>query len=758
MNLITYLHTTLESGFALFCIMAAIYIHLYEAVSPKRTAVMTGWLATSAFVDLADTLAFFYRGDTSRVGTIMVRISNFAVFAGMFIMLAFAAELLDRLIEERGSGKDKRLRNAVFVICAIGLVMLLISVFTGILYSFDRDNYYHRGSYYFLMTLTGGVGILFLMIRTLIERRALKRSEFFALMILWMIPAIGAALQMEFYGISISNIASSIVILLILGLFMKEASDEMSVRKSFILNEVSIENISGEIDTFLKKAGIERQNRIRVRFTAEDSLMRFRKHFGDPSMVKVTASMSMGRPYVKMEHEGEAFNPFSKTNSTYDELSTGLLASSGISPVYSYAHDNNVIKITLGRKRINPVVTILISILFGIIIGSVASIALSTQDVEFVIRGFLSPTFDLWNNILYSVAAPAMIIIVMSTTLETREVSEQGGKAGFITGRYFAITLLMGLVTIAAAAAVNSKGFGTEPFTRETSVILLKKLFGIIPHNILDPLREFNTAQLILMGLIFAYAIMAIGQQASGLASIVHQLDLVSTKLVEWITGLMPLFTIALTAQLILEHNAGLLSGLIEIIPFALVLSAICMIVSIFYISRRVGVRTGLLFRKLWPSFALTLRTGQVSDSYALAEQCCKRDLGIQKIFTEKLLPLGLVLYMPVSMIGMISFVIYASYRSHIVMTPMWMLTAIVFALILLVAAPPIPGVNLLSYVVIMGQLGIGREYVIAAMIFDIIFNLFASAANQMMLQADLVLQADRVGLLNHKALNKEIS
>jgi len=38
-------------------------------------------------------------------------------------------------------------------------------------------------------------------------------------------------------------------------------------------------------------------------------------------------------------------------------------------------------------------------------------------------------------------------------------------------------------------------------------------------------------------------------------------------------------------------------------------------------------------------------------------------------------------------------------------------------------------------------------------MIFDIIFNLFASAANQMMLQLDLILQADRVGLLRKTKL-----
>ena len=111
---------------------------------------------------------------------------------------------------------------------------------------------------------------------------------------------------------------------------------------------------------------------------------------------------------------------------------------------------------------------------------------------------------------------------------------------------------------------------------------------------------------------------------------------------------------------------------------------------------------------------------------------------------------------MPSSIIGMISFVTFAALYSGIGITPVWILEAIVFALILLVAAPPIPGVNLLSYVVIIGELGIGKEYVIAAMIFDILFNAFGSAANQLLLHLDMILQAENMGILNQSVLRSD--
>ena len=309
---------------------------------------------------------------------------------------------------------------------------------------------------------------------------------------------------------------------------------------------------------------------------------------------------------------------------------------------------------------------------------------------------------------------------------------------------------------IIAAVLMSGHRFSFNGFSRDTLSDLLRGLFSVVPENMLDPIRDFNTAQLILMGIIFAYATMAVGQQASGIVSLIHELNLVSMQLAQWIAVLMPVFTVFLTAQLMISHNAQLLTSLLIVIPFAILVSLVIMAVVFLVISRRFGVKPGVLLKKLWPSFILAVKNGLDSDTYALSEKCCIKSLGMQKIFTQRVLPLGLVLYMPASIVGMISFVIFAAMRSGVAITPVWILTAIVFALILLVAAPPIPGVNLLSYVVIIGQLGIGKEYVIAAIIFDMLFGAFGNAANQMMLQLDMILQAERMGLLNRNVLRSD--
>ena len=756
MNLITFLHITLESGFALFCLLAVLSVRMYDTGGRKATKVIIASLLTNVVINIADALAYVYRGDLTDTGYIMVRLSNFVVFVGMFVLLAFGNKLLDTLLEERGKGEDKRQRNAVYGICAAGVALIVLSSFFRFLYSFDEQNYYHREALFPVLAVLAASAVVIMLVRTINERETLPEREYNALMCIWILPVLGMAAQILYYGISLANICNSIAVIIMTLVFIREIIDEISVKKSFILNGESVERISEDLETFLKGTGTERQNRIRIRFTVEEALLSIWQRFGELNMVKVIASVRFGKPSIRIEHAGEAYNPFSKTKSSVEEWSRGLLASAGISPMYSYSHGTNIMRIPMRRMSINPVIVVLFAITFGMIAGSVAMVALAEGDAQYVTEGLLMPVYDLWNNILYSVSAPAMLIIVMSTMLDTREVSEQGGNAGAITGRYFFISLVLGVVTIIAAVLLSGHRFSFNGFSRDTLSDLLRGLFSVVPENMLDPIRDFNTAQLILMGIIFAYATMAVGQQAAGLVSLIHQLNLVSMQLAQWIAVLMPVFTIFLTAQLMISHNAQLLTSLLIVIPFAIIVSLVIMAVVFLVICNRFGAKPGVLLKKLWPSFVLAVKNGLDADTYALSEKCCIKGLGIQKIFTQRVLPLGLVLYMPASIVGMISFVIFAALRSGVAITPVWILTAIVFALILLVAAPPIPGVNLLSYVVIIGQLGIGKEYVIAAIVFDMLFGAFGNAANQMMLQLDMILQAEHMGLLNSVVLIRD--
>lgn len=178
--------------------------------------------------------------------------------------------------------------------------------------------------------------------------------------------------------------------------------------------------------------------------------------------------------------------------------------------------------------------------------------------------------------------------------------------------------------------------------------------------------------------------------------------------------------------------------------------------VLVTYVSVKMEVSPGILVRKLWEPFSRTLRTGSLEETYGLSEQVCNKDLGIEKNYLSVTLPQGLVLYLPINVIGTLALTVYAASRFEITVTIVWFVVAMVLAVILFVATPPVPGANLLAYIAIFAQLGIASQTLIDAMVFDIIFGIFAAAANLAMLQLDLVIQADVLGLLDKDRMKKD--
>ena len=172
--------------------------------------------------------------------------------------------------------------------------------------------------------------------------------------------------------------------------------------------------------------------------------------------------------------------------------------------------------------------------------------------------------------------------------------------------------------------------------------------------------------------------------------------------------------------------------------------------------SRREGVRLRVLLGKLKPAFVTAVCSGTLDAGYGRMENACIRQLGVERHFATVSLPNGLVLLMPANVIGTLMFTMFAAARYQVEISVGWLLLAMVLSVVLFVASPPVPGSNLLAYIVIFAQLNIPSAALIDAMIFDILFGIFAAAVNESLLQMKLILQADRLGLLDLDRLRAE--
>ena len=526
-------------------------------------------------------------------------------------------------------------------------------------------------------------------------------------------------------------------------------------RKTYALGGVGIDSFSEDLEAKLVQLNIERQNRLRIRLSFEESLLRFWDKFGDGKHFEVSLVKSFGKTYVQIAIEERVFNPLSKEENELNGWSSSLLMTAGLSQQFSYSKGINLLRIVLPAQRMNPVLKILFFILLGIVGGLIMTSAMT--DTTRIAELFFSPVFDAWIRILLAMAGPVIFFMVIATLLNMRSISEEGGDSKVVVFRFFAVSLIVGVIAATIGQLAFMADFINEPLNGAKASELLNHLFNnIIPENIFSPLIEANTPQILVMAFVLGTLLIALGQKASSVTKLVKQCNIVGLTLAEWISRLVPYFTAVLICYQILTRQTVLLISVWQPLLFSLVASILFVLGWMAYVGILKNVSVRLLIEKTLEPFLVTIKYGSLDASYGLAEQVCINKLGIEKHFTKVSLPHGLVMCMPVNVMGTLIFTLFAAKHFNVTVTPLWFIIAIILAIVLFVATPPVPGANLLAYIAIFAQLGIASHALIDAMIFDIIFGIFASAANQTLLQLELVLQADRIGLLNKATLQRK--
>ena len=524
--------------------------------------------------------------------------------------------------------------------------------------------------------------------------------------------------------------------------------------KTLPLNGRSIDIVSEDIEAELTKIEVESLNRIRIRLSIEEALLRMRDRFGEEAEFSARIYYRFSRPVIEIAQAGEIFNPLGKAQTELADWSGSLLTSVGMTPQYSYDDGINFIRLTLNGKRMNPVLKMVIALAVGIACGLIGAYCIPDGTERIINDMLLTPLFDVWYRVLLAMSGPVIFLMVITTMLNNRHMAEQGGDSRRIVMRYFSFSLIAALVSLTAGQTFFRTAFEGQSVDQTTATGLLENLLQIVPEHVLSPLIEANTPQILLLAFVFGTALIVIGSRVEQLTTIIRQCNLIAMLLAEWISRLVPYFAAVLVCMQIIARES-LIRGLWKAFLLALCVSLLFVGVMVTYISIKKEVSPGHLVRKIWKPFIRTLKTGSIEETYGLAEKSCITELGIDSNFASITLPQGLVLYMPINVIGTLALTVYAASRFEISVTPVWFVVAMVLAVVLFVATPPVPGANLLAYIAIFAQLGIASQTLIDAMVFDIVFGIFASAANLAMLQLEMIVQADTIGLLNIERLKK---
>ena len=334
-------------------------------------------------------------------------------------------------------------------------------------------------------------------------------------------------------------------------------------------------------------------------------------------------------------------------------------------------------------------------------------------------------------------------------------VSGRIGK--HLVTRFLFYSTMLTIVTMFLSQPFFRVPGGEAALTQREVSGVLDFFLDVIPGDILSPFIQGDFTQLIIVALILGNAFLIAGPKAQALSSLVDEAYTVGLLVAEWIGDLSPGFVALLIILGIQKDTIHMLLGIWKPILLVSLFAMLALFLKMLRASLlfRVPVRT--LCLKMKESFILSLRTFSIETPYSASQECCEKKLGISSQLTSYSLPIGLICFMPVSTFASTILTLYAAECYDVPVSFVWMIMALFLAVTLGAAGPPTAGIGILTYTVMFSKLGIPTQALTLVLAGDILMGFVIYPVNQALLQLELVFEADKLDVLNHKILRKPV-
>lgn len=212
---------------SLFCGLAGLSFWIKKSYKTEKKKWMHRMQFSASALLLCDGMAYLFEGRPGRLGCWMVHVSNFGVFFLVELtLLLFHRYICATLLTPEEKRTLMRVQ-LVRAICWVGLALVVVSQFTGLYYTFDAANVYHRAVGY-------PISMCLPMLAMLLDASLLMQYEtrISSLMLLAMgsyfvLPLIAASIQAVHYGWALIDMAIGISMVLMFLVAAKEQNEEL---------------------------------------------------------------------------------------------------------------------------------------------------------------------------------------------------------------------------------------------------------------------------------------------------------------------------------------------------------------------------------------------------------------------------------------------------------------------------------------------------------------------------------------------------
>ena len=236
-----------------------IFVLLTNHISKRKKNSILIMALSSMILLFADRLAYIYRGDMNTLAFYMVRICNYLVYAtSLSIIYGFNEYLISFHIDNSESSKKSDIPiglNIAKYLVIIGEIILILSQFTDLYYYFDDSNLYQRGRGFILCYIFPLISIIIQCITILKYHKKTRQRILIPILLFTILPLIATITQIFLYGVSLTNITSVCMVVLLYVSTIRDADILLQERERMeselqIASQIQINECPNEFPAF----------------------------------------------------------------------------------------------------------------------------------------------------------------------------------------------------------------------------------------------------------------------------------------------------------------------------------------------------------------------------------------------------------------------------------------------------------------------------------------------------------------------------
>ena len=488
--------------------------------------------------------------------------------------------------------------------------------------------------------------------------------------------------------------------------------------QDYTLTNHDIDAACHEVETFCERANGEKKDILRTRLAVEEILLRYQESFGTKGTFQFQCRKRINRLYASFSIPGERNDVVHTDGGEESAILKGVLSGMGEIPFLRY-----------GKQ-------------------------LSTgKTVNFLSEEMITPVFDTFMGLLSAVAGPLIFLSVAGGIYNIGDIATLGKVGKRMISRFLWMTLIFTTVFgIAILPLFPLAGSGGSSFRLSE---LLEMVLGIVPDNFFTPFLEGNPLQIIFLAALTGMAMLILGNRAGIVSLFLEQANAIILLIMENISAFVPVFIFGSLFNMILGKNFSVLLKAYKVPLVMLLGDVFLMAVYTGLVCIRKKVSAAVFLKKVFPVFLIGLTTASSAAAFMENRKVCEEKLGIDKKIVNIGVPLGQVVFMPGFSILYFVMGICMAEIYGVKISPVWLITALIIAVVLAVATPPIPEGALACYTILLLQLEIPAQAIVIAVAINVILDFFATAVDLFCLEAELTELAGDLEMLDVEKTRK---